>query len=277
MSCGARNASGRPARPERAGIPRPATRHCPDTASGHGPCPCGQRGHERRRRGAGEFSTGYPRPASGKARGLRRSMPRPACTPSFRHGLAGTEHGLRGNRFVESAKRQTLCIPERVAFQLNLSEPERREVTAGKRIFVPYADPVTCGACFTGALAPGGGVLLASMENMDPVIDPRKEEITLDSPNMPSAVVKPLAEQTGGSRSARNALLPHPPAGGAAGWRAFRHPAETYSAAIANPDSAAISRSIIARAAIEPVSWIVSTVGRSSQFSCCLLKTSQSW
>ena len=53
--------------------------------------------------------------------------------------------------------------------------------------------------------------------------------------------------------------------------------AARYSAATANPSCpAATSRSIMARAAMAPASWMVSIVGRSSQFSCCLLKTSQS-
>ena len=51
-----------------------------------------------------------------------------------------------------------------------------------------------------------------------------------------------------------------------------------YSAATAiSPRSSAILRSIMLRAAMEPASWIVSIVVRSSQFSCCLLNTSQSW
>ena len=97
----------------------------------------------------------------------------------------------------------TLCIPEHVAVQLNLSELERREVTTadGKHVSVPYVGPVQVRfgnrSCFTGALVLGDGVLLGSipLEDMDLVVNSRKQEITVnpESPNVPSAVVKLLA------------------------------------------------------------------------------------
>ena len=93
----------------------------------------------------------------------------------------------------------TLCIPEHVAVQLSLSELERREVTtaAGNRVPVPYVGPVLVGfgnrSCFTGALVLGESVLLGSipLEDMDLVINPRKQEVTVnpESPDIPSAVV----------------------------------------------------------------------------------------
>ncbi len=96
----------------------------------------------------------------------------------------------------------TLCIPEHVALQLHLSELERREVTTaeGRHVSVPYVGPVQVSfgnrSCFTGALVLGDGVLLGAipLEDMDLVIDPRRQAVTVnpDSPNIPSAVVKAL-------------------------------------------------------------------------------------
>ena len=93
----------------------------------------------------------------------------------------------------------TLCIPEHVAVQLNLSELEKREVTtaAGHHVSVPYVGPVQIGfgnrSCFTGAFVLGESVLLGAipLEDMDLVINSRKQEITVnpESPNIPSAVV----------------------------------------------------------------------------------------
>ena len=106
----------------------------------------------------------------------------------------------------------TLCIPDHVAVQLNLSELEKREVTTaeGKHVSVPYVGPVqvTFGnrSCFVGALVLGDGVLLGSipLEDMDLVINSRRQEITVnpESPNIPSAVVKTLLEQPADERCA---------------------------------------------------------------------------
>lgn len=94
----------------------------------------------------------------------------------------------------------TLCIPEHVAVQLNLSELEKREVTTadGRHVPVPYVGPIQVRfenrSCFTGALVLGDSVLLGSipMEDMDLVISSREQTVTVnpESPNMPSAVVK---------------------------------------------------------------------------------------
>ena len=96
----------------------------------------------------------------------------------------------------------TLCIPEHVAVQLDLSELEKREVTTaeGRRVSVPYVGPVQVRfanrSCFTGALVLGDGVLLGSipLEDMDLVINSRRQEVTVnpESPNVPSAIVKAL-------------------------------------------------------------------------------------
>ena len=99
----------------------------------------------------------------------------------------------------------TLCIPEHVAVQLDLSELEKREVTTaeGRHVSVPYVGPVqlTFGnrSCFVGALVLGDGVLLGSipLEDMDLVINARRQEVTVnpESPNIPSALVKPVVRR----------------------------------------------------------------------------------
>lgn len=94
----------------------------------------------------------------------------------------------------------TLCIPQHVAVQLNLSELEKREVTTadGKHTSVPYVGPIQVNfanrTCFTGALVLGDSVLLGAipMEDMDLVVNSHSQTVTVnpDSPNIPSAVVK---------------------------------------------------------------------------------------
>ena len=108
----------------------------------------------------------------------------------------------------------TLCIPEHVSIQLDLAELERREVATadGRHVPVPYVGPVQIRfanrSCFTGALVLGDSVLLGSipMEDMDLVINSRKQEVTVnpESPNIPSAVVK------GGRPAHRFAARPAP-------------------------------------------------------------------
>ena len=93
----------------------------------------------------------------------------------------------------------TLCIPEHVRIQLDLDEAERREVTIadGRKEVVPYVGPikVTClgRTCYTGALVLGDRTLLGAvaMEDMDLVISPTKQQVTVnpESPNIPSAIV----------------------------------------------------------------------------------------
>ena len=125
-------------------------------------------------------------------------------------GLIHAEVGLSNPRRSELASLTvsalvdtgaiTLCIPEHVAVQLSLSELEKREVATadGRHVPVPYVGPVQIRfenrSCFTGALVLGDSVLLGSipMEDMDLVINPRKQCVTVnpESPNIPSAVVK---------------------------------------------------------------------------------------
>lgn len=71
-----------------------------------------------------------------------------------------------------------LCLPERIATELQLEELYKREVITadGKKHLVPYMGPVSIKfknrGCFTGALVLGNEVLLGAvpMEDMD-VID----------------------------------------------------------------------------------------------------------
>jgi len=94
----------------------------------------------------------------------------------------------------------TICIPEHVAVQLQLSEIEKREVTTAdqRSHVIPYVGPIQIRfqnrTCFTGALVIGDSLLLGAvpMEDMDLVISPSQNTITVNprSPNIPSAVVK---------------------------------------------------------------------------------------
>ena len=78
-----------------------------------------------------------------------------------------------------------LCIPEHVALQLQLDEPEKREVTVadGSRQVVPYMGPILVSLanrqCFAGAMVMGEQVLLGAvaMEDMDLVIHPRTNQV----------------------------------------------------------------------------------------------------
>jgi len=94
----------------------------------------------------------------------------------------------------------TLCIPEHVAVQLQLSAIEQREVVTadGKSHLVAYVGPVQVKfenrTCFTGALVLGDSILMGAvpMEDMDLVVHPREQKVTVNpkSPNIPSAIVK---------------------------------------------------------------------------------------
>ncbi len=97
-----------------------------------------------------------------------------------------------------------LCIPQHIAFQLDLKELEQREViptgvgTDGTKRMIPYVGPlkVTFGNrnCFTGAMVIGDEVLLGAipMEDMDLVVIPALQKVTANplSPNIPASVVK---------------------------------------------------------------------------------------
>ena len=94
----------------------------------------------------------------------------------------------------------TICIPEHVAIELQLTEIDKREVTTAdeRSHVVPYVGPIQIRfqnrTCFTGALVLGETVLLGAvpMEDMDLVVSPSRQTIEVNpkSPNIPSAVVK---------------------------------------------------------------------------------------
>jgi clan AA aspartic protease len=96
-----------------------------------------------------------------------------------------------------------LCIPEHVRLQLRLETLQEREVVLadGSCISVPYVGPVVVRfknrLGVMGALVLGNEVLLGAipMEDMDLVVDPRKQSIDVNpaSPNIASGIVKHAA------------------------------------------------------------------------------------
>ena len=93
-----------------------------------------------------------------------------------------------------------LCIPEHVALQLDLETESMREVSVadGRNTTVPYVGPIRVAFerrfRYVGALVLGDEVLLGAvpMEDMDLVVDPGREMLTVDpaSPNLPHVRVK---------------------------------------------------------------------------------------
>ena len=91
-----------------------------------------------------------------------------------------------------------LCIPERVAIQLDLDELEKRQVTVanGSTHLVPYVGPIVTAFgrrhCYTGAMVLGDEVLLGSipMEDMDLVVQPLTREVIPNpaNPNVPASI-----------------------------------------------------------------------------------------
>lgn len=92
-----------------------------------------------------------------------------------------------------------LCIPEHVAFQLNLKVLEIREVIIadGSKKACNYVGPVKINfdnrQCYVGALVLGNQVLLGAIpiEDMDLVILPSQLKIIVNpqNPNIPVAIV----------------------------------------------------------------------------------------
>ncbi|MBU0568610.1 clan AA aspartic protease [bacterium] len=95
-----------------------------------------------------------------------------------------------------------LCIPEKVAIQLNLKELYKRDVTTadGKEHLCPYVGPIEVKfenrGCFTGALILGDEILLGAvpMEDMDVLISPAQRKLIVNpkSPNIASSIAKGL-------------------------------------------------------------------------------------
>jgi len=94
----------------------------------------------------------------------------------------------------------TLIIPDHLAIQLKLETIDHREVTTadGKHHKVPYVGPIQIHfdkrSCFTGALVLGDSVLLGvvPMEDMDLIIDPLRQKISVNpaNPNIPCVLAK---------------------------------------------------------------------------------------
>ena len=94
----------------------------------------------------------------------------------------------------------SLCIPQSVAFQLELDELEKRGVTIadGSSHQVPYVGPIRIDFenrfCFTGALVIGDETLLGAvpMEEMDVILHPSRQKLIPNPahPNIPSYIIK---------------------------------------------------------------------------------------
>jgi clan AA aspartic protease len=92
-----------------------------------------------------------------------------------------------------------LCIPETVALQLQLDEPQRKEIVTladGRRREVPYVGPIEIRfknrVAYVGALVLGESVLLGAipMEDMDLVVLPSTQSVDVNpaSPNIATAI-----------------------------------------------------------------------------------------
>jgi len=95
-----------------------------------------------------------------------------------------------------------LCIPERVANQLQLKETSRKEITTadGKRQLCPYVGPIHIRfgnrECYVGAVVLGDEVLLGAvpMEDLDLVVIPSERRVVANplNPNFAAGVAKSL-------------------------------------------------------------------------------------
>jgi clan AA aspartic protease len=93
-----------------------------------------------------------------------------------------------------------LCIPERVARQLQLAGTMNKEVTIanGSRVMCPYVGPIHVHFenrdCYVGALVMGDEVLLGAipMEDMDLVVLPLERRIAVNPlhPHMAAGLAK---------------------------------------------------------------------------------------
>ena len=93
-----------------------------------------------------------------------------------------------------------LCIPEAIAFQLELDTHEFRNVqTADEKIHsLPYVGPIRVDFenrfCFVGAMVIGNETLLGAvpMEDMDLIIHPARQTLNVNpmSPNKPLYKIK---------------------------------------------------------------------------------------
>ena len=93
-----------------------------------------------------------------------------------------------------------ICVPESIAFQLELETNEMRNVqTVDDKIHsLPYVRPIRVGFenrfCFVGAMVIGNETLLGAvpMEDMDLIIHPARQTLTVNpmSPDKPLYKIK---------------------------------------------------------------------------------------
>lgn len=93
-----------------------------------------------------------------------------------------------------------LCLPQKIAAQLDLQELEQRTVTLadGSTQRVSYSGPIKTTfsnrSCFTGTMVLGDEVLLGSipMEDMDLIVRPLTRDVVANpaSPNFPASIAK---------------------------------------------------------------------------------------
>ena len=108
-------------------------------------------------------------------------------------------HSIELNSLVDTGALM-LCIPQSIAFQLELVELDKRPVTIadGTSHQVPYVGPVRVDFenrfCFVGALVIGDETLLGAvpMEDMDLVVHPATQKLMSNPlhPNKPSYTIK---------------------------------------------------------------------------------------
>ena len=108
-------------------------------------------------------------------------------------------HPIELNSLVDTGALM-LCIPQSIAFQLELVELDKRPVTIadGTSLQVPYVGPVRVDFenrfCFVGALVIGDETLLGAvpMEDMDLVVHPATQKLMSNPmhPNKPSYTIK---------------------------------------------------------------------------------------
>ncbi len=108
-------------------------------------------------------------------------------------------HPIELNSLVDTGALM-LCIPQNIAYQLNLEELEKRPVTIadGASQQVPYVGPIRVDFenrfCFVGALVIGDETLLGAvpMEDMDLVVHPATQRLMANPlhPNKPSYKIK---------------------------------------------------------------------------------------
>lgn len=117
----------------------------------------------------------------------------------LRNPIHPTMYAVDVSALVDSGALH-LCVPERIALQLNLKELEKREVTLadGRKTLAPYVGPLEVSfgqrRCFVGAMVLGDETLLGAipMVDMDLIIDPARRRLIAnpEHPHIPGASAK---------------------------------------------------------------------------------------